>query len=156
MLRKSRPPAQPINGNVAKYESYKEAWARIQQAQEAGFYLEALVIEESIIADRLTSYLTASGRMPTARFPGLFQLVQSWKQDAAPAVDSHLGDLKAAIDKRWRVARNQAVHAIVKSPPGTPTTPVDDFLKEARVAAELGAQLARAVDRWHRNQMKAG
>lgn len=156
MLRKSRSPGQPSNGNAAKYESYKEAWARIRQALEAGFYLEAIVIEESIIADRLTSYLTACGRMPTARFPGLFQLVQSWRQDEVPALDNQLGDLKKAINDDWRIARNDAVHAIVKSPPGTPTTPVDDFLDRAKMAAELGAELARAVDRWHRKQMKAG
>lgn len=46
-----------IKGNAAKFWSYREAWTRIKQAQEQGFYLEAVTIEESIISDRLMSYL---------------------------------------------------------------------------------------------------
>lgn len=156
MLRKSHPTEKQINGNAPKYESYKEAWVRIRDAREAGFYLEAIVIEESIIADRLTSYLTAVGRMPKTRYPGLFELVKAWKADQVQASDAAHGDLKAAVGDTWRASRNRAVHAIVKSAPGTATPPVDDFLAEAQAAAELGATLARAVDRWHRAQLKAG
>ncbi|MBK1646676.1 hypothetical protein CKO25_18940 [Thiocapsa imhoffii] len=156
MTRKSFPSAKQINGNAPKYESYKEAWARIRQAQESGFYLEAIVIEESIIADRLTSYLSAVGLLPNKHYPGLFDLVKAWKADQVQAVDKSHGDLKAAIGDEWRASRNRAVHAIVKSAPGTATPPVEDFLAEAQAAAELGATLARAVDRWHRAQLKAG
>ena len=47
--------------NTAKYESYTEAWRRIKAAQEKEFFLEAIVIEESIISDRLVSYLSRPG-----------------------------------------------------------------------------------------------
>jgi hypothetical protein len=50
-----------ITGNVVKYLSYREAWTRIKQAQEQGFYLEAVTLEESIITDRLISYLVGVG-----------------------------------------------------------------------------------------------
>jgi hypothetical protein len=42
---------------TAKYLSYAEAWRRIKAAIQAGYYLEAVTIEESIIADRLLSYV---------------------------------------------------------------------------------------------------
>ncbi len=57
-LKKSTIPAgTSLNGNVAKYLSYREAWARIKLARRQGFFLEAVTIDESIISDRLLSFL---------------------------------------------------------------------------------------------------
>ncbi|NJM48932.1 MAG: hypothetical protein HC860_24505 [Alkalinema sp. RU_4_3] len=48
-LKKSSFPQKDVAGNVNKYESYREAWSRIKHAQENGFFLEAITIQESII-----------------------------------------------------------------------------------------------------------
>jgi hypothetical protein len=60
-MRKSRIPDQVLKGNAAKYLSYRQAWARIGAAQGHGFYLEAVTIVESVITDRLISYLVGIG-----------------------------------------------------------------------------------------------
>lgn len=44
--------------NDLKYLSYKEAWSRITKGLENGSYLEVVTICESIIADRLWSYVS--------------------------------------------------------------------------------------------------
>jgi len=49
-----------------KYFSYREAWVRIKKAQGYGFYLEAITLEESIITDRLVSYLVWIGEFRRA------------------------------------------------------------------------------------------
>ena len=54
--RMSTPPEEPVNGNASKHYSYREAWARIRLAQQHGFFLEAIAIQESIITDRLIGY----------------------------------------------------------------------------------------------------
>ena len=62
------------NKNVRKYESYKYAFERLQEAIEREFFLKSSVITESIIADRLLSYmveriqvLELSDKLPTPR-----------------------------------------------------------------------------------------
>lgn len=143
--------------NPAKGESYKVAWQRIANAQKEKFYLEAIVIEESIISDRLISYLSR----PTAhnplkksahgRWPEFGCLVTEWRK-AFPNGLAVKGfdNLPEAVDL-WRDARNEAVHAIAKSDPGMPTVDVEVFLSRARLAAENGADLARAVSSWQRS-----
>jgi hypothetical protein len=53
VVRKSTSPQKLIAGNSSKYDSYHEAGSRIQLAQDNGFFLEAITIQESIISDRL-------------------------------------------------------------------------------------------------------
>lgn len=55
-------PAQ--KGNVAKAASYREAKARIKAAKEQHFYIEAIAIIESIISDRILSYLHGAHNFP--------------------------------------------------------------------------------------------
>ena len=60
--------AVPIpDGNGPKYFSYREAWGRINKAQAYGFYLEAVTLHESIIADRLISFLVYAGAITDAK-----------------------------------------------------------------------------------------
>ncbi len=51
-------------GNVPKADSYREAWARIELAQKDGFYIEVASIVESILSDRLLSYLHGAHKFP--------------------------------------------------------------------------------------------
>lgn len=159
--------ATPRVANTKKYDSYREAWRRIKAAQQAGFYLEAVVIEESIISDRLISYLSspASSRRlekkSKGRWPDFFQLIEHLKQEfpsgvavksppSKTMVATEIPNLAHALDD-WRKTRNAAVHAIAKSDPGTPTDEVQEFIRKAKAAAERGELLARAVLTWHRH-----
>lgn len=141
-------------GNVAKHLSYREAWSRIKKALEQGFYLEAVTLEESIITDRLISHLVGVGAVRRAvelkDYPGFAQLIQKWKiQNPDPIDTQDYCDLQTAVDE-WRRRRNKVVHGMVKSHPGTATDSIMDFLEEAKLTAEQGKMLARAVSNWVR------
>ena len=150
--RKSSATRQGADGNVEKYISYSEAWARINEALEEGFYLEAVTIEESIISDRLISYLVGVGAIEreneVRNYPSFYRLIERWRE-AAPQPVSPEGssDLTDEVDK-WRKQRNYLIHSMVASQPGTPTDRVEDFLEVGKEAAERGEELARAVSKW--------
>jgi len=155
-LMKSEPRTAPVNGNAEKYRSYREAWARVKQAQEHGFYIEAVTIEESIISDRLTSYLVDAGLVQRQRrlkdYPTFGNLINVWRRWVNGQLNDKLDrsnrdKLALLIDSvdLWRQKRNQIIHAIVKSHPHTPTTEIEGFVKLAEDAASEGMQLAREV-----------
>lgn len=151
--RKSEPQSD-VSGNAKKHDSYREAWSRIKLAQESNFFLEAITVEESIISDRLISLLSSTAvsnpitKNKHGKWPSFGQLIQKGRSEFPDEAD--------LIDKvdHWRADRNNAVHAIVKSDPGQPTSPVDEFLLEAQAAAEAGEKLAKEVTRWCEKQKK--
>ncbi|MGB7416419.1 MAG: hypothetical protein WA902_19600 [Thermosynechococcaceae cyanobacterium] len=154
--RKSSKSQKQVSGNAEKYESYKEAWARISLAIENGFFLEAVTIEESIISDRLISYLSR----PTTSIPlsegrhGLYTLTKKWKSELPSGLPfGEYTDLISEVDT-WRCLRNEIVHAIVKSEPGQSHQPIEQFLQKAQESAEVGTKLARAVCKWTQEQNK--
>ncbi|WP_144266123.1 hypothetical protein [Pleurocapsa sp. PCC 7327] len=153
-MRKSQVPLKQIVGNINKYESYREAWSRIKLAQENHFFLEAITIQESIISDRLISFLSRPealnppSKRKNGQFPSLNQLIKQWRSEFPHALQSgSYSDLISAVDQ-WRRTRNEAIHAIVKSEPGEPTQPIDSFLQKAKEAAEEGEKLTREVCKW--------
>ena len=131
--------------NTPKYLSYTKAWERINAAIEAGFNLEAITIEESIISDRLLSYVL--GVAPNSKIKaksGLAELIVHWRKHAGATLIKPDGtDLGKATDV-WRNKRNTAVHGLVKSAPGgSPQIQPDDFFELARQTAEEGKALAQ-------------
>ena len=155
-MLKSTPPTKKPSGKARKYLSYREAWTRIKEAQEQGFYLEAVTLVESIISDRLVSYLVSVGEMDVAgRYVSLSALIRRWKERKPESISfGGYSDLQAAVD-HWRQLRNNVIHGMVKSPPDTePDDPVD-FIAKAREAAATGEKLAKAVSRWRDKQKTA-
>lgn len=152
-MRKSTPTAA-CHGNKLKADSYKEAWKRIQLAIRDQYYLEAAVIEESIMNDRLLSYLHGAHQLPlTTKKSGFHTfsfLINELKNHHQIIRLSDGSDLIDKLDK-WRMERNRVVHSLVKSAPGCPTTPVDSFVMDARRCAEDGVELAKLVSNWQRN-----
>ncbi|HEY9743857.1 MAG TPA: hypothetical protein V6C90_25495 [Coleofasciculaceae cyanobacterium] len=153
-MRKSSSPQKLIAGNSSKYDSYREAWSRIKLAQENDFFLEAITIQESLISDRLISYLsrpTASNPLSKDKkghWPSFSNLIKSWRSEFPNGLQvGSYTDLISAVDQ-WRKVRNEAIHAIVKSEPGQPTQPIDLFLTKAKEAAEQGERLAREICNW--------
>lgn len=141
--------------NIPKYLSYTKAWERIDSAMEAGFHLEAITIEESIISDRLLSYVLGVDPSPKDnKRSGLSQLITRWRKLAGVSLIKPDGsDLGKATDE-WRIKRNIAVHGLVKSAPGTPTMAPGDFFELARQAAEEGKKLAREIQNWHKKTLR--
>lgn len=138
--------------NTAKYLSYKAAWERISSAIEHGFYLEAVALCESIISDRLISYVQGvTGKHVRLETP-FHELIGLWRANAGVIAWKEHVDLAGAVDL-WRTKRNMVVHGLVKSAPGKPTQNVESFIGLARISAEHGCELAKAVSAWHKKQL---
>lgn len=159
-MKRSRKVIQAIpipEKNSAKYFSYREAWSRIQKARGYGFYFEAVTLEESIISDRLISFLLHVGAIePDARLDkySFGQLIRIWSELVAEPISTEwFSDLRKAVDE-WRRRRNKIVHGIVKSAPGVDSLDVLDFVKEAELVAFQGDALARAITDWCRRQKR--
>lgn len=148
----------PIS-NRTKYESYKEAWRRMSAAREQGFFLEAITIQESIIFDRLRSFaeyaLTTQIEDKTPYSVLVGHVERALNTDAKKLrLWDNDRDLIRKL-KNWGDHRNRAVHRIVRSRPGTPTQPIDEFLEDARQTADDGAILARQVSDWFEKQKRS-
>ena len=145
----------------------------MKAALEAGFYFEVITIAESIIADRLISYLARPGgpgriekytkKSGEEEWPGFYALIKAWELEFKDGIEVRSsavreragGNLVEAVNS-WREARNAAIHAIAKSDPGeAPEKPITSFVEDAMRTAELGRLLASEVDNWHR-RMKRG
>jgi hypothetical protein len=145
-----------MNKNVPKYLSYNKGWARINSALEAGFYLEAITIQESIISDRLLSYVL--GVAPNSKIntkTSLGKLIVQWRKYAGVSLERLDGTDLGRDTDAWRIKRNTVVHGLVKSAPGgTPELQSDDFFILARQSAEEGKALAREIQNWHRKMLR--
>lgn len=150
-MRKSEPLNYTPKGNAAKFFSYREAWTRIKIAQEQGFYIEAVAIQESIISDRLISYFTAKDIVIQQKYPSFKNLIDTWKKQSVIAY-KNIENLQESVDS-WRIKRNEVTHGIVK-PQSEELTVVDVFLMDAQDVAAEGTTLANAVCAW-RSKMKA-
>lgn len=133
---------------AAMEESYRNAWERIFSAMSAGYFLEAVAIEESIIADRLYSFLSFMGHAKGPANGSLKALIDTWmKQYPGPIVVKHEADLQTAIN-RWRVDRNSALHGFVKD------APVGQFLEAAQKSAQRGRVLTSYLCEWCAKELR--
>lgn len=165
-FRKSKPrTANATKGDEAKFLSYAEAWARIRAARKHGFFLEAVTIQESIISDRLTSFVVKNcGEDSTSKsLRTLHNLTGAWiklsegKLPATAACRIEMDELHLRLN-RWREERNDVVHGLVKSRASKGDDHIEDFLTRAATAALEGEVLARQISRWvdnARREMKS-
>lgn len=128
-----------------------EAWKRVNGAIEGGHFFEAVTICESIISDRLFSYIYGVSPDTKLQLHSPFaKLIKAWKKLAGNTLPEGLAD---DVDA-WRKKRNSVVHGLVKSVPGRPTDDIDSFLDKAEQTALTGERLAREVSLWHKQQLR--
>jgi hypothetical protein len=135
------------NGNVQKHDTYQEAFARIKDAINQGFFIEAVAIQEAIISDRLRSHLGHHHALPERET--FYELVDKWK-----ALEGRGRRLTVSIElpelvNLWREQRNNAIHGFISD-----ESHIDVFLKNAQVAAATGLQLTRALCDWHKKEIR--
>ena len=155
-LQKSRfRPTDWAAGDGAKYLSYAEAWARIRLATKQGFFLEAVTVEESIISDRLSSYMVKNCGFDQGdrSLRNLQNLVGVWAKTVRTEakIGAHLLQQLEELQQRieaWRIDRNDVVHGLVKSRASRGDDHIEGFLSRAHHAAKEGQFLARAVSNW--------
>lgn len=92
-----------------RYQLYRAAWNRVEQATTAGYHLEAITLLESLVADRMESragYLTGQNE----GFKTLGKLVKIFREH------ERVDGLRGVVDRidRWREQRNAALHEMVK------------------------------------------
>jgi hypothetical protein len=133
--------------NIAKGASFTYAFRKINESLKSGYYLEAVTLAESIISDRLLSFVKQHHKNETVKTP-FHKLIRSAKKLNHIDFSKKDGtDLFDALDK-WRDKRNICIHAVAKSEPGEPTSPVDVFEQIAEECAKEGKLLARLICEW--------
>ena len=136
--------------NKTKGDSFTYAFTRMSESYKKEFYLESVTLAESIISDRLLSFVKSRHVKVNDR-TALKQLIDKAKKlNTSPAITRAGQELFDALDE-WRVTRNKCVHAVAKSEPGEPTVTVGEFIGMAKRSAKDGKELARLVCNWHRD-----
>jgi hypothetical protein len=92
-----------------RFELYKRAIQQFNEALEAGFFLEAITICESLITDRLESRCAELGK--SLAFQNLGRLIKELKQIET---DAEIRKIITTELDDWRENRNTALHEIVK------------------------------------------
>ena len=139
-----------------KQERYLEAYARIDSSIRTKHFFEAITIEESIISDRLASFLEATDTLKSDQIhrQSFANLIMLWKiATANPGnIWEACDELMAKVDS-WRGQRNKYVHGLVKFPNKKANIPnTKEFIKGAGKTANEGKLLANLVSDWRSRQ----
>ena len=123
---------------MERYRTYTDVIARYNKAIKAEFYLEAITLMESIIADRLESYLIRKTGNKALAFKTLEKLIRGLKNN---------NDVLMPISdiEDWKNSRNMFLHEMAKIEDGK----YEDFQTkyyDAKQCAEDGMKLFRMVD----------
>lgn len=139
--------------NYYKFYSYRYAYSQMKKAIEGKFYLEAITIQESIITDRLLSFVIRKEILVVSNENFHSQNVSLNNLSKLSRVHFEDETLFNEIDE-FRLSRNKCIHAMVKSFPGNPTQKVSEFQKLSRETSLSGRVLTRKVDVWHTRMKK--
>lgn len=139
-----------------KQERYIEAFSRIDSSIETGHYFEAITIEESIISDRVASFLDATDSLNNKDIyrQGFANLIMLWKL-ATKNPGSIWEDCENLIGRvdTWRKERNKYVHGLVKFPhQQAKVVETSAFISGAKSAALKGKELSNEVSEWRKRQ----
>lgn len=142
-----------MTANISKGGSYKELFARMDEASKLGFHLEASWIAYAVIEDRVLSALDKTGGVPTTKKGKPINMLGP----KIKALRDRLGEnalLRGAmLDGRvlddvetWKEARNPLMHALAEeAEPWTALAPQAEEL--ARSGERAARDLADAVSR---------
>jgi len=135
--------------NIVKGASFTYAFRRINESLKSGYHLEAVTLAESIISDRLLSFVKHHNHKVNVKttFRDLIKFAKKLNNTTLLTKDGV--DLFVALDE-WREKRNRCIHSVAKSEPDEPTRPVDVFLEMSEECAVKGKSLARLTCEWHK------
>ena len=140
-----------------KKDRYTEAFARIDSSISSEHYFEAISIEESILSDRIASFLDSMELLKSDELhrQSFASLITLWKFAVLSpgAIWEPCEGLIKKVDA-WRKRRNIYVHGLVRFPhqkANIPTT--KEFLDGAKDAAVKGKELSRSVSNWRSRQV---
>lgn len=96
---------------VGAHLRYRYAFARMDEAMEEGWLMEAITIQESILSGRLLAALYAKGvsTNPRDSFSSLIDRFNKYAKDDDPHVETLVARLHV-----WRVKRNETLHSVCR------------------------------------------
>ena len=146
-----------MNERDVKKDRYREAYTRIDNSIESEHYFEAITIVESILCDRITSFLKSTETLSgdSINRKGFALLITLWKL-AVKNPGSIWDDCTLLIEQtdKWRKERNKYVHGLVKFPnQKAALVTTKEFIMGAKEAAEGGRNLAKLVGKWRKKQI---
>jgi hypothetical protein len=127
-----------------RYALYKSSFSWIAKSIDEGYYLEAISIVESLVADRLESYLPFLFDKDFS-FKTLGELIQAIRSDKSGKTDEVLRSLVLNDLDEWRKDRNKAAHEMVKIEDGKKVS-WEERVKINKTVAEIGLELVRKID----------
>ena len=140
-----------------KKERYTEAFARIDSSIGSEHYFEAITIEESIISDRIASFIDSMDLLKVDELhrQSFASLITLWKFAVLSpgSIWEQCEGLIKEVDA-WRKERNKYLHGLVRFPhqkANIPTT--KEFLHGAKDEAVKGKELSRSVSNWRSRQV---
>lgn len=138
----------------ARHDTYQGVLAQYSKAMKEGFYLEAITLIESIIADRLESITNQLSDTNEYSYGTLGYLITGVRK---LEISSKMSSIVDDIDE-WRKSRNAALHEMAKFDREDFEKPFDVRYAEFKQDAENGITLFRELDkeiRNYRNNLKS-
>lgn len=137
--------------NFAKQASYQFVFAMIKDAIRHNYPLQAITLEESVMADRLWSALHASGHQ-VKNHETVGRALADWKK--GKNFDEEMNSLKPQIEQWWK-DRNELLHGLAKSDQGcAPEIRPEEFDEKAGATARFGLELTNAVSNWSKKAIR--
>ena len=130
----------------ARYNLYRGATARIKLSIDAGFWIEAIALSESVIADRLEariSYLN-NDSAASRRHNTIGALARRLKSTELHEGNSKLQNLYDKIIA-WSLQRNKAIHNAVKISEGQKIESWEQRYGDLKITAEEGFAIFKAL-----------
>lgn len=151
-MGKGERPTIDKGASKPRHDRYAAAIKRCNEAMQQGFYIEAIAIEESLIADRLES-LTNEITKGGWSYKPAGKLAWNLQKKLQPFLNVELIDRVKEIQK-WCRLRNNAIHCMAKLTP-TLTSSFDEDYAELQAVAEEGKKVFRGIDDAIRKYRKA-
>lgn len=131
--------------NNDRNKLYREATKRIKKAKQDGYYLEAITLIESLIADRLESYIEKEANQPEG-FRTLERNIKVARQHINKSPIPEAQEILPYLEKikSWSRSRNEMLHQAVKIEEGEDKS-WDSTMEKASETVEKGETLFREV-----------
>lgn len=144
---KERALALPDNNiGQQRYELFKSVLSRINQSCQDGYYLEAITLIESLISDRLESYLSfVLG--DNIGFQNLGTLINHFESKKnQEKIDNELKEVVLNNVNDWRKKRNKVLHEMAKIDFNNQLT-WEQKCQDLNEIAENGLNVFRKIDK---------
>jgi hypothetical protein len=133
--------------NYQKGASYKNVFNQISAAMDAGYFLEAITLEESIMTDRLYRFCRDNHYLQKAERATLgdeLRFIKNLPEGLFKIEDPHI---ISDLDSFW-MNRNKCLHQIAKSEPGKPTIDFEETYILAEETAKKGLRIIKRIKKW--------